>query len=641
MAMDLLCNHITIPGPHSLTSLPFSPSPSSSSSSSSSSTRETSPASQKSSSANAAKTSTLTPAHNSSSNSSPSAPPRGGIGVHLKAPTAPEAKKKQESMQCAAVGRGRDINSFTADRSSTKNVKSTSGFGGGSASLGGVPTSGASGSSRLLVPANWSQEAASRQGQMYGYDTFGSSGTSDHYQINSNSYNRNQPNSSSDFYPAGTQHGSSGTTFDITTPRGGHVSSPSSSNQNLHNNEGQDSSPGSGNDTIMPGNEFDDGLDPEAFSGYCYDRGNGNYTRLIPADMLPPLRDIPAQVQGHGGMVVLPVPRASPPEGGRSSNTESVALLTPSSKPSGDIQSRIDTIVAQTPQTSRRPKVYCDKWVHEGVCAFTQQGCKYKHEMPLDKATQHQLGLFHGFPSWWKKHQAELARPSALPPNNMPSTSSSPPGMGSSIVGGGVPMSKLKALTLEAARMESPCGNENGSRRDLPYVGEYQRGRRQAPSPGQNQRLGENNYGGSSGHWRQGTTLSGESPGRPGPGPSFCDGNPPRGGLANSRFSPTNGGGRRFGGFEGHSPRQVGSPFGPIAPPINQQHQPSSSQNYLLSYAPSAFQTGYRGNRDDNQQPAYGGGGAHHDNMYAMLPSDESGEDERPGKKCTSNTATN
>ena len=62
----------------------------------------------------------------------------------------------------------------------------------------------------------------------------------------------------------------------------------------------------------------------------------------------------------------------------------------------------------QHPQ--RRPKVYCDKWVHEGVCAFTQQGCKYKHEMPFDKFTQHQLGLFHGYPAWWKKHQAELAR---------------------------------------------------------------------------------------------------------------------------------------------------------------------------------------------------------------------------------------
>jgi hypothetical protein len=48
----------------------------------------------------------------------------------------------------------------------------------------------------------------------------------------------------------------------------------------------------------------------------------------------------------------------------------------------------------------RREKIYCDKWIHEGVCAFTQMGCKYKHVMPTDKATQMSLGLNHGFPSW-------------------------------------------------------------------------------------------------------------------------------------------------------------------------------------------------------------------------------------------------
>ncbi|RYP80909.1 hypothetical protein DL770_006067 [Monosporascus sp. CRB-9-2] len=217
----------------------------------------------------------------------------------------------------------------------------------------------------------------------------------------------------------------------------------------------------------------------DASYAYCFDRGNGQFTRLVPADMLPPLRDVPAIQHGCAGMLVLPLPRATPP-GGRSGNanvnTEPVSF-----------RSRIDNIVASTPSTpthhqaptpsstaaghhshahshshphhhslatpsanpsinttstnknppphpgshhhnhhshhhqphhqhhqqqqqQRRPKIYCDKWVHEGVCAFTQQGCKYKHEMPFDKVTQHQLGLFHGFPAWWKKHQAELAR---------------------------------------------------------------------------------------------------------------------------------------------------------------------------------------------------------------------------------------
>ncbi|KAI1136135.1 hypothetical protein F5Y05DRAFT_420267 [Hypoxylon sp. FL0543] len=220
-------------------------------------------------------------------------------------------------------------------------------------------------------------------------------------------------------------------------------------------------------------------LQLESSYAYCYDRGNGQYTRLIPADMLPPLKDIPALQQSCSGMIVLPQPRTSPPNG-RSSNTEPVALRGPPNAPgssSDTIQSRIDTIIAATPPTppshhqpsltlssaggvsglgpgstptaapashthhpphrqshhgghsshgghgeggshgnqqqqqpQRRPKIYCDKWVHEGVCAFTQQGCKYKHEMPFDKVTQHQLGLFHGFPAWWKKHQADLSR---------------------------------------------------------------------------------------------------------------------------------------------------------------------------------------------------------------------------------------
>ncbi|KAK8018037.1 hypothetical protein PG991_007227 [Apiospora marii] len=296
---------------------------------------------------------------------------------------------------------------------------------------------------------------------------------------------------------------------------------------------------------------------------YCYDRGNGQYTRLIPADMIPNLCDVAALQQDCLGMIVLPVPRALPANG-RSSNVEPVMLkinadavtkqtppLTPTSpadniqhcglhwlntshylmtkdlsglyKLTSQRQAHIDTIVGAGPRTpthshggnnstsiasststgpaimaptsnldqqqalplrplannqgprlpmggaggggggtlgdlsssmhapanqhhgghghghsqghgyqagggighghghhqhqsqqqqfpQRRPKIYCDKWVHEGVCAFTQQGCKYKHEMPFDKMTQHQLGLFHGLPAWWKKHQAELAR---------------------------------------------------------------------------------------------------------------------------------------------------------------------------------------------------------------------------------------
>ncbi|KAF6816238.1 chromatin remodeling complex subunit [Colletotrichum sojae] len=141
------------------------------------------------------------------------------------------------------------------------------------------------------------------------------------------------------------------------------------------------------------------GVDTSGFYAYCLDRGNGNYTRLVPADCLPPLVGIPAVQHGADGMLVLPAPRG----------------LDPQIPPGGTVQpvtfkKRIDHIIASSPATPKKPKIYCDKWVHEGVCAFTQQGCKYKHEMPLDKATQHSLGLFHGLPTWWKKQQVELQR---------------------------------------------------------------------------------------------------------------------------------------------------------------------------------------------------------------------------------------
>lgn len=39
---------------------------------------------------------------------------------------------------------------------------------------------------------------------------------------------------------------------------------------------------------------------------YCLDRGNGQFTRLIPADLLPQLMDIPAREMQREGMVILP-----------------------------------------------------------------------------------------------------------------------------------------------------------------------------------------------------------------------------------------------------------------------------------------------------------------------------------------------
>ncbi|KAL5596837.1 hypothetical protein BROUX41_006479 [Berkeleyomyces rouxiae] len=129
--------------------------------------------------------------------------------------------------------------------------------------------------------------------------------------------------------------------------------------------------------------------------GYCLDRGNGKFTRLVPADMLPAMKDIPALQDGCSGLVVLPTPRSPPPTGVPAMN-QPVTMA------------HVESATKSSSTSLKKPKIFCDKWVHEGVCAFTQQGCKFKHEMPIDKETQHSLGLFHGLPLWWKRQQSSL-----------------------------------------------------------------------------------------------------------------------------------------------------------------------------------------------------------------------------------------
>ncbi|KAJ0120112.1 zinc finger protein [Diaporthe amygdali] len=191
--------------------------------------------------------------------------------------------------------------------------------------------------------------------------------------------------------------------------------------------------------------------DMDQAMSYCYDRGGGQYTRLVPVDMLPiELKDIPRRVNTDEGMIVLPVPHQPGPDG-QLANIQLESVVTPPTSPNGvstdNIQSRIDSIINSSPSASssalvlstrgfdgatnrslttqshgsgapgggpRREKIYCDKWIHDGTCAFTQQGCKYKHEMPHDRETQEKLGLFHGYPAWWKKQAVEQQRPLAI-----------------------------------------------------------------------------------------------------------------------------------------------------------------------------------------------------------------------------------
>lgn len=49
---------------------------------------------------------------------------------------------------------------------------------------------------------------------------------------------------------------------------------------------------------------------------YCYDRGGGQYTRLVPVDMLPvDLQNMPRRVNNDDGMIILPIPRQPGPHG--------------------------------------------------------------------------------------------------------------------------------------------------------------------------------------------------------------------------------------------------------------------------------------------------------------------------------------
>ncbi|KAL6906967.1 hypothetical protein GGI43DRAFT_431204 [Trichoderma evansii] len=171
--------------------------------------------------------------------------------------------------------------------------------------------------------------------------------------------------------------------------------------------------------------------------GYAYylNRGDGQVTRLIPADVLPSLNEIPPRELEQRGMIVLPLPRGARPCGMADMNiavtVKAQASTNHTPRRSLDVvQNQIDRIVATGPNMHKRNKIYCDMWIHEGRCAFTQTGCKYKHEMPLDEESQRALGLFQGLPSWFKKQQEESAMRTALESSSSsseasPTTSSS------------------------------------------------------------------------------------------------------------------------------------------------------------------------------------------------------------------------
>jgi hypothetical protein len=50
-------------------------------------------------------------------------------------------------------------------------------------------------------------------------------------------------------------------------------------------------------------------------------------------------------------------------------------------------------------------KEYCSYWLRHGECDYAQQGCLYRHEVPLDRSTLEKLGL-RDIPRWYReKHR--------------------------------------------------------------------------------------------------------------------------------------------------------------------------------------------------------------------------------------------
>ena len=64
------------------------------------------------------------------------------------------------------------------------------------------------------------------------------------------------------------------------------------------------------------------------------------------------------------------------------------------------------TASGKTPTKSRPAakiadkKEYCSYWIRKGECDYTQSGCKYKHEVPVDEETRQRIGI-REIPRWF------------------------------------------------------------------------------------------------------------------------------------------------------------------------------------------------------------------------------------------------
>ncbi|KAM0798989.1 hypothetical protein BDR22DRAFT_857387 [Usnea florida] len=62
--------------------------------------------------------------------------------------------------------------------------------------------------------------------------------------------------------------------------------------------------------------------------------------------------------------------------------------------------SRTTPVTSQPAAQIANKKEYCSHWLHRGECAYTQTGCRYKHEMPADQETLEKCGI-REIPRWF------------------------------------------------------------------------------------------------------------------------------------------------------------------------------------------------------------------------------------------------
>ena len=74
-------------------------------------------------------------------------------------------------------------------------------------------------------------------------------------------------------------------------------------------------------------------------------------------------------------------------------------------------------------------KEYCSYWLRHGECDYAQQGCLYRHEMPLDQSTLEKLGL-RDIPRWYReKHRLGSYLAGGNTMSGMSATSHAKPGL--------------------------------------------------------------------------------------------------------------------------------------------------------------------------------------------------------------------